>query len=349
MANKKISVTFDSIMRDLKAHKYYPIYFLVGSKSGQVDMTEPYYIDKISDYIADNVLQPEERDFNQDVVFGLDVNAKDVVDLAKGYPIMAQKRVVIVKEAQNMRSLDPIEKYLDHIIDSTILVICYKSGSLKGKKILAKAEALGVVLECKKKRDYELPAFIENYVISKGGSIDAKAGAMIADNVGSDLNRLSSELDKLFITLPAENKHITPEIVEQQIGVSKDYNLYELTNAVIRKDVVKANQIVYYFSKNPDAGSVYNILPSLFRFFQNLMIAYYAPDRTNRNALANLLGLRFASMAEDYIQAMHNYSGRKTMNIISKIREIDEKSKGIDCGNTSKSDLLKELIFYIMH
>jgi DNA polymerase-3 subunit delta len=349
MADKKNSVTFESVMRDLKAQKYYPVYFLVGSKSGQVDMTEPYYIDKISDYIAENVLQKDERDFNLDVVFGADVNASDVVDMAKGYPMMAQKRVVIVKEAQGMRSLDAIEKYLDHAVGTTVLVICYKSGSLKGKKILAKAASVGIVLECKKKRDYELPPFIESYVRGRGGSIDAKAVAMIADNVGSDLNRLVSELDKLFITLPDDNRHISPEIVEKQIGVSKDFNLYELTNAVINKDVVKANQIIYFFSKNPDAGSVYNILPSLFRFFQNLMIAYYAPERTNREALAKFLGLAFPRMADDYIRAMHNYSGKKALNIISKIREIDEKSKGLDNGNTSQSDLLKELIFFIMH
>lgn len=342
-------VTFDTVMRDLRAGRFAPVYLLVGSKSGQIDMTEPYYIDKIADYIAENALKPEERDFNQDIIFGADMNASDVVDLAKGYPMMSQRRVVIVKEAQAMRSLEPIEKYVENPVGTTILVICHKSGSLKGKKILTKAAQTGVVLECKKKYDYELPPFIENYVREKGASIDSKAVAMIAENVGSDLNRLTSELDKLFITLPRDDMRITPDIVEKQIGVSKEYNLYELTDAVVHKDVLKANKIVSYFSKNPDAGSVYSVLPSLFRLFQTVMVAYYAPDRKNATALAKYLGLAYPRMVNDYMTTMRNYSGKKVLDIISKIRETDERSKGLDNVNTSPSDLLRELVFFIMH
>ena len=330
-------------MRDLKARKYYPIYLLMGEES--------YFIDKISDYIADNVLRPDELFFNQNIVFGSDVTASQIVDIAKGYPVMpAEHRLIIVKEAQNLRSFDALEKYLDKPVKSTILVLCYKNGSVdRRKKIVAKAEAVGIVFESKKKRDSELPGFVTTYMEMHNATIDEKSAAIVAEHIGSDVSRLVSELDKLLISLPENDRRVTPEIVEHQIGVSKDFNAFELRRAIIERNVFKANQIVNYFDKNPKAGSVYSFLPLLFSFFQNLMIAHYTPNRNNESAVAEALELRSAWGAKEYMIGMRNYTPMKTLQIISKIREIDAKSKGLDNPNTGPGELMKELIFFILH
>lgn len=344
MAEKKTLVTYESIMKDLKAGNYSPVYLLMGE--------EAFFIDKISDYIADNVLSEEERDFNQTVVFGADVTPAQVADMAREYPVMpSQHRVIVVKEAQNFRTWDAIEKYLDHPVKSTVLVLCHKNGNVdRRKKIVAKAEAAGVVFESKKKKDYELPAFITNYIKMRGAAIDNKAAAMVAECVGSDIARLISELDKVMISLPKDgDRRITPEIVERQVGVNKDFNAFELRNAIVSKDVFKANQIVNYFDKNPKAASLYSYLPLLFNYFQGLMVAYYAPDRNNEKALAAYMEARNVWAVKDYVTGMRNYTATKTLQIISKIRETDAKSKGIDNPNTAPGDLVKELIFFIMH
>ncbi len=342
MTEKKTGATFENIMRDLKARKFSPIYILMGE--------EAYFIDKISDYIAENVLQPEERDFNQNIVFGSDVNAAQVADLAKGYPMMSEYRVVIVKEAQNIRAAEPLEKYIEKPVMSTILVLCHKNGSIdRRKKLVSKAEAAGVVFESKKKRDYELPGFIEGYLLKHKVAIDNKSASMIADHIGSDLGRLTSELDKLQISLPENDRRVTPEIVEERIGVSKDFNAFELRNAIVNRDIFKANQIINYFDRNPKAGSIFAFLPLLFNYFQNLMLSYYAPNRNNENSVAQFLDLRSVWAVKDYMVGMRNYTGMKTMQIISKFREIDAKSKGIDNPNTSSGELMKELIFFILH
>ena len=343
MADKKPQAAFDSIMRDLKAKKYAPVYVLMGDES--------YYIDKISDYIAENVLEPDDRDFNQTIVFGADVTAVQIADLAKGYPVMpSQYRVVIVKEAQGLKSLDALERYFEKPLKSTILVICYKNGTIdKRKKVIGKAEAVGVVFESKKKRDYELPAFIESYLKGKHVAIDPKSCSMIAEHIGADLSRLISELDKVMISLPDDNRRVTPEIVEREIGVSKDFNVFELKTAIIEKDVYKANQIVKYFDNNPKAGSLFSCLPLLYSYFQNLLVAYYAPDRNNDNSLAAFMELKSVWGIKDYRAGMRNYTAMKTLMILSKIREIDAKSKGLDNQSTSTGDLMKELVFFILH
>lgn len=343
MAEKKSSATFDSIMRDLKAGRYKPVYVLMGDES--------YYIDIIADYIADNVLEPDDRDFNQTIVFGADVTAAKVADLSRAYPVMPSPyRVVLVKEAQAMRSLEALERYIEKPLASTILVICHKNGTIdKRKKIIAKAEAVGVVFESKKKRDYELPAFIESYLKSKNTAIDPKSAAMIAEHVGADLARLVSELDKVLISLPDNNRRVTPDVVEQQIGISKDFNAFELKQAIIERNVYKANQIVSYFSKNEKAGSLFSCLPLLYSYFQNLMVAFYSPDRNNDNALAAYMELKSVWGVKDYRVGLRNFTAMKTLQILMKIREIDAKSKGLDNKSTSSADLFKELVFFILH
>lgn len=343
MAEKKATVTFDAIMRDLKTGKYAPVYILMGDES--------YYIDRITDYIAENVLDPDDRDFNQTVVFGADTTAAQVVDMAKGYPVMpAAHRVVIVKEAQGLKSLDALERYFEKPLASTLLVIAYKNGTIdRRKKVVGKAEAVGVVFESKKKRDYELPAFIETYLKKNHVAIDPKSAAMIAEHIGADLSRLISELDKVMISLPDDNRRVTPDIVEREIGVSKEFNIFELRTAIIERNVFKANQIVKYFDKNPKAGSLFSCLPLLYTFFQNLMVAFYAPDKNNDNNLAAFLELKSVWALKDYRVGMRNFSAMKTLQILAKIRETDAKSKGLDSLNTSTDDLMRELIFFILH
>lgn len=343
MAEKKATVTFDAIMRDLKSGKYAPVYILMGDES--------YYIDRITDYIAENVLAPDDRDFNQTVVFGADTTAAQVVDMAKGYPVMpAAHRVVIVKEAQGLKSLDALERYFEKPLASTLLVIAYKNGTIdRRKKVVGKAEAVGVVFESKKKRDYELPTFIETYLKKNHVAIDQKSAAMIAEHIGADLSRLISELDKVMISLPDDNRRVTPDIVEREIGVSKEFNIFELRTAIIERNVFKANQIVKYFDKNPKAGSLFSCLPLLYTFFQNLMVAFYAPDKNNDNNLAAFLELKSVWALKDYRVGMRNFSAMKTLQILAKIRETDAKSKGLDSLNTSTDDLMRELIFFILH
>ena len=329
-------------MQDLKSRRFAPVYMLMGD--------EAYYIDLISDYIADHVLSPEERDFNQTICFGSDVTAVQVADMARRYPMMAEYQVIIVKEAQNVRSLEALEKYLKNPVKSTILVWCHKNGKIDArKKAIGLAQAVGVVFESKKLRDYQLPDFIQDYLKKKNVSIDPKACQMIADHIGTDLSRLASELDKVLISLPEDHLRVTPEVVEREIGVSKDFNAFELRNAIIQKDSFKANQIVKYFDSNPKAGSLYSFLPLLFSYFQNLMIVHYASRRNSEQDIAGALDLRNTWGVRDYMIGLKNYSARKTMDIISKLRDIDGKSKGLDNPNTGVGDLMKELVFFILH
>ena len=330
-------------MRDLEAGKYLPVYYLMGD--------EPYYIDKISDYIATHVLQPEERDFNQTILFGSDVTGSQIADAARRYPMMSEYQVIIVKEAQNVKNTEALEKYFKAPMRSTILVMCHKNGKVDGRKkeyVKAISQA-GVLFESKKLYDRELPGFIERYLKAKKVTIDAKSTQMIADNIGADLSRLTGELDKVILSLPEDNRKVTPQVVEDQIGVSKEFNGYELRDAIVTRNVYKANQIIKYFDENPKAGSIYSFLPLLFSYFQNLMIAYYAPNNKSQEGVAEWLELRSAWAAKEYMTGMRNYSGMKTMQIISKIREIDAKSKGLDNPNTPPGELMKELIFYILH
>ena len=342
MAEAK-NVSFDSIMDDLKARRYVPVYYLMGDES--------YYIDKISDYIAEHVLQPEERDFNQTILFGSDVTASQVADYARRYPMMSEHQVVIVKEAQNIKNTEALEKYFKQPLPSTILVMCHKNGTVDGRKreYMKAIQSAGVLFESKKLRDRDLPVFIENYLKAREVSIDTQSTHIIADSIGSDLNRLTSELDKVILSLPKESRRVTPEVVEDQIGVSKEFNSFELRDAIVNRNVFKANQIIKYFDENPKAGSIYAFLPMLFNFFQNLMITYYAPNNKSQEGVAEWLELRNAWAAKDYMIGMRNYTGMKVMQIIGKIREIDAKSKGLDNPNTPPGELMKELIFYILH
>lgn len=334
--------TFQDIMKDLKARRFSPIYILMGE--------EAYYIDQITNYIAENVLTPAEQDFNLNICFGADVSAVQVTDMAKRFPMMAEYQVVIVKEAQNIHSLDALEKYLKNPAKTTILVWCHKNGKIDArKKVISLAEVHGVVFESKKLKEYQLAGFMQNYLAAKKITIEPKATQMMADHIGADLSRLTSELDKVALSLSENDKRITPDIVEKEVGVSKNFNTFELRDAIVNRNVFKANQIVNYFDSNPKAGSLYSFLPLLFSYFQNLMIVFYSPNNKSESDIAQILGLKNNWGAKEYIIGMRNYSARKTMDIIAKIREVDAKSKGLNNVSTGAGDLMKEVIFFILH
>ncbi len=328
-------------MKELKERHFRPIYYLMGEES--------YYIDQITDFLLDNVLSEVEKDFNLDVLYGSDVDANTIINTARRYPMMSEYRLVVVKEAQVVKGMENLSIYLQKPLNSTILVICHKNGTLdKRKKLASEISKVGVLFESKKLKDYQLPQFINNYVMQKGLTMDPKAAEMMADFVGTDLSRMTGELDKLVITQPEGQTRITPEQIEKNIGISKDYNNIELRNAIIHKDVYKANQIIKYFEDNPKSNPIQMTLAYLFSFFSNLMLAYYAPEKTE-NGVASFLGLKSPWQAKEYIIAMGKYSGIKTMNIIHEIRYTDAKSKGVGNPSIESGDLLKELIFKILH
>ena len=339
MAKQELSC--DDILKELRAKQYRPIYYLMGEES--------YYIDLIADYIADNVLSETEKEFNLTVVYGADVDIATVINAAKRYPMMSEYQVVIVKEAQAIRNMEELSFYLQKPLNSTILVICHKHGTLdKRKKLAAEVEKVGILFESKKIKDSQLPAFINSYMKRKGIDMEPKASAMLADFVGTDLSRLTGELEKLIITLPAGQKRVTPEQIEKNIGISKDYNNFELRSALVEKDILKANKIIKYFEENPKTNPIQMTLSLLFNFYSNLMLSYYSPEKTEQG-IASWLGLKSPWAARDYLTAMRRYNGVKTMQIIGEILYADAKSKGISNASMSDGDILRELVFKILH
>lgn len=337
----KQELTYEDIIKDIKTRQLKPIYYLMGEES--------YYIDLISDYISNNILTETEKEFNLSVVYGADVDIATIINAAKRYPMMSEYQIVIVKEAQAIKNIDELSYYLQKPLNSTILVICHKHGTLdRRKKVAVEIEKKGILFESKKIKDTMLPGFISSYLKKKGIDIEPKSSAMIADFVGADLSRLVGELEKLSITLPAKQTRITPELIEKNIGISKDYNNFELRNAIIEKDILKANMIIKYFAENPKTNPLQVTLSLLFNFFSNLMLAYYASEKSEQG-IASQLGLKTTWQSKDYITCMKKYSGIKVMQIIAEIRNCDAKSKGVENSMLSDGELLRELVYYILH
>lgn len=334
-------VTYDEIARDLKNRIYKPVYYLMGEES--------YYIDNISEYISQTVLTEEEKEFNQTVMYGSDIDVATIINTAKRYPMMAEHQVVIVKEAQNIKNIEQLAYYVQKPLLSTILVICHKHGVLdRRKKLAAIIEKEGVLFESKKIKETQLPGFITSYLKRKSVDIEPKSTEMMAEFVGTDLSRMAGELEKLVLTLPVGQKRITPELIERNIGISKDYNNYELRSALIAKDVLKANKIIKYFEENPKTNPIQMTLSVLFNFFSNLMLVYYAPDKTEQG-VALQLGLKSPWQAREYLAAVRKFSGVKVMEIIGEIRYCDARSKGVENSSLKDGELLRELIYKILH
>lgn len=334
-------LTYESVFSELKKGVYRPVYYFMGE--------EGYYTDRLTDYIAENVLPEDERGFNQTVFYGLDTTMDAVVDAARSFPMMADRQVIIVKEAQLIKNTDALSSYLKHPQTTTVLVFAHKNGSLdKRKKIAAELEKVGAVLEFKKVKDEQLPAFVNNYMRGKGVMADEKTVRMICESIGADLSRLTSEIDKLLLVLPKGSQVITPELVEENIGISKEYNNYELQSALVRKDVYKANKIINYFAANPKKNPIQLTLAILFGFFSNVMMAYYAPEKSERGVAA-YLGLKSTWGVGDYLVAMKNYRATHVMQILHQIRLADARSKGADAVTVPDGEIMKELVFFILH
>lgn len=333
--------TYDTLMSELKSGVYRPVYYLMGE--------EGYFTDRITGYIMDNALTEVERDFNLTVYYGLDTDIDTIVTAARRFPMMAERQVIVVKEAQMLKNLDSLLFYLQSPQPTTVLVFAHKNGSIdKRKKVATELERTGVVLDSKKLRDDQLPSFINSYLREKGLVADNKSVLMMKESIGADLSRLAGEIDKLAIALPQGEKTITPELVEEHIGISKEYNNFELQNALVNKDILKANKIIQYFARNPKKNPIQMTLALLFSFFSNVMMCYYSPDKSERG-VAEFLGLRSAWGVGDYIKAMRNYKAVHVLDILHLIRLADAQSKGAEGPQTTDGEIMRELLYKILH
>ena len=334
--------TYEGICQDIRSKKFAPVYVLMGD--------EPFFIDQITDLLLENVLDESERDFNQVMLYGADIDAVTIINAARRFPMMSKYQLIVVREAQLVRDIEVLVNYVKKPLMSTVLVLNYKYKTLDRRKSLATAaDKVGVLFESKKIPDYKMPAFITSLMQQRSIGVDGKAAQMLADFLGNNLSRLSKELDKLVLLLPENGaKRITPELVEQNVGISKEYNNFELLKAIATKDVLKANRIAQYFEKNPKNNPIQATLPVLFNYFSNLLICYYAKDRSE-NGLMAALGLRGAFQVKDYVLGMRNYPAMKVFNIIHDIRITDARSKGVDNSSASDAELLKELLYKILH
>lgn len=340
-----MAVTPESVLKDLKSKKYAPVYFLQGD--------ETYYIDMISGYIEKHVLTEGEKGFNQTILYGRDVAMNVVLTNARRFPMMSEKQVVIVKEAQAITDINKeagqklLTDYIQNPVPSTILVFCHKNKTLDKRKSLGKLiEKHAVAITTKKLYDNQVPAWVESYLKSKGFGANAKAVQMLADSIGNDLERLANEIDKMLINFK-EKVQIDEAIVQRYVGISKDYNVFELQKALMTKDVIKANKIVNYFEANAKKNPIIPIVAILFSFYSKLLMAFHAKDKSERN-LASVLKVS-PYFVKDYIYAMKNYSPGQIVNNIHHIKQADLKSKGVDNISATDGQILKELVFKLLH
>ncbi len=332
-------MTYDQIIRNLKNKIYHPVYFLAGE--------EPYYIDQISDYIADNVLTDQEKEFNQTVIYGRETNVTSIISFAKRYPMMANYQVIIVKEAQDIQKIEDLASYIEKPLDSTLLVINYKYRKVDKRKTFFKTiDKKGVLFESARLYDNQIPGWISSYLKEKGYRITPKASFMLAEYLGTDLSKIVNETSKLFLNIPL-NSEITEDEIERNIGISKEYNIFEFHNAIGAKNILKANQIAGYFAANPKDNSIVKTIMVLYNYFTKLMIYHQLKDKS-KNSIASALSVH-PFFVKDYQDAAKNYSYAKLTRIISLLREYDLKSKGVNNVSTDEGELLRELLFKILH
>ena len=331
--------TYDQILSEIHKKQFAPIYFLTGE--------EPYFIDMISDSIENEALDEADRAFNQIVLYGRDVDVETIANHARSFPMMGERMVVIVKEAQDVKNIEAFEPYLDTLPETTLLVFVYKYKKLDKRKAFAKKlDKKGVYFESKKLYDSNIPGWIQNYLKGEGYGITPKATQMLADFLGTDLHKIANELKKLTIALP-KNKSIDDADVERNIGISKDYNVFELQNAIGNRDVLKANRIVNYFGDNTKDNPLLVTAINLYAYFTKILKLHLSADKS-QGALASVLGVN-PYFVRDYQAAARNYPPAACIRNISILREFDMKSKGYDSGDVSEKDLYREMIFKLMH
>ncbi|MGM0530176.1 MAG: DNA polymerase III subunit delta [Bacteroidota bacterium] len=331
---------YNQILDELKNKIYRPVYLFHGE--------EPYFIDKLTEFIQDNVLSESEKSFNQTILFGKDTDAGTVINTAKRYPMMASHQVVILKEAQTMKDINELYYYLEKPQKSTILVISHKYKTLdKRTKLFKSLQKNGVVFESKKIPDYRIPEWIKKYLEHHKKNINNDAAILITEFLGNDLNKIAHELDKLLLTLPEKETTITSKHVETNIGISKDYNPFELNKALAEKDVLKANRIIRHFGKNPNEYPIPLIIGSLYFFFSKVLGYHFLKNKSRKNVASTLK--IYPNIVWQYEKAANKYNYQKAARIISYLREYDLKSKGLNNVSATQGELLKELIFKILH
>ncbi|MDR9456925.1 MAG: DNA polymerase III subunit delta [Salegentibacter sp.] len=328
------------IVNSIRQGNISPIYFLMGE--------EPYYIDKISDFIAENILAEEERGFNQIVMYGRDTTIDEITSNARRYPMMAERQVIIVKEAQDLsRSIESLSAYSDNPQPTTVLVMCYKYKKIdKRKKLYKSIKQSGVIFESKRLYDNQVGPWIQKTLKSRGYSISPKAAQMLVEFLGTDLGKIDNELEKLQLITPKDTQ-ITPELIEENIGISKDFNNFELRKAIGERDVLKVHRIINYFAQNPKDNPLVMTISLLFAYFSQVLQYHGLADKSKSNVAKQLkVNPYFVS---DYVVAARNYPMKKVSRAIDLLHQTDAKSKGIGAANVSQGDLLKELLVKIMN
>ena len=327
------------IIKDIQNKKFEKIYFLHGE--------EGFFIDEITKALVENVLEDHERDFNQAIMYGKDSEVLNIISEAKGYPMMAARKLVIIKEAQDLKDFDTLETYFENPSDLTVFVINYKHKTFDTRKKLAKTVAKnGVMFKSEKVKEYQLAEWISNYVKSVGYGITSKASILLSEFLGNDLSRITNELEKLFLLLE-KGTDINDVHIEENIGISKDYNPFELTNAIAVRDVPKAFKIVNYFEHNPKAGDMMVVVPSTFNFFSKLMRIHFLPNKSSQAVAADLKIHPF--VATQYINASKVYNPKKIAANIAILHEYDLKAKGIGNSSFTQGDLMREMIYRLLH
>lgn len=327
------------IIKNIKQHQFEKIYFLHGE--------EPFFIDAITDAIVENAMDDSERDFNQTIVYGKECEAGAIIADAKSYPMMGERRLVIIKEAQEFKDIDLLESYFNNPVDTTIFVICYKHKKFDTRKKLIKiAAANGLVFLSEKVRDYKLVDWISSYAKEVGYQITPKAAMLLAEFLGTDISRVVNELDKLSILIE-KGTAINEVHIEENIGISKDYNFFELANAFAERDYLKASKIVNYFEKNPKMGPLIPVISNLFSYHTKLMRIHFSKDKSPA-ALASVLGVA-PFLVTQYTKAAKIYNPKKLAENIAILQEYDLKSKGIDNSSSSDGELMKEMVYRLMN
>lgn len=343
MAASSVKTDFEIIKNDIINRRFKPIYLFMGDES--------FFIDELTELLSQTVLSETEKDFNMLTFYGVDSDVNDIIASARRYPMMADYQLIIVKEAQNLDKFELLDVYAKNPMLTTILVLNYKHGTIdKRKAVVKKIDKIGVVYESKKLYDNQMPGFIISYLKAKNIGIDMKSAQMLSDFIGNDISKLIPQLQKLEVSLPSQpaNRRITAEMIEKNVGISKDYNNFELVKAVANKDISAASKIVDHFNKNSKENPIMVTVSVLFNYFSNLLECFWLPRKDESSVMA-ALNIKSSFFVRDYMAGIRSYNAKKVMEIITDLRTVDAASKGIDNISATQGELLKVLIYKIMH